>query len=279
MNKFCLVFFVLFLFVASAVAQKSDIRKIDFQNFTYEMSDLSGEGKMTVTVKDGKFLREDVDDRLYFEVTNVAYGDLNADGINEAIVTTIFNSGGTGNFSNGFVFTMDKNKPVVLTEFEGGDRADGGLVSAKVVGGLLVVERNSAGEFGGACCPEFVETTRYKLNGATLAEVGKTESRELYQAARIAFTKGTSMSKFAVKIPNGEIKRYVVGAKKGQRLVVSTNVKPAADVSYRLVRGDGVEEQSADGIIVKLNQNGDYVFELSNSSEKDLNILVKVEIN
>lgn len=278
-KKNILIAFVFALLFGVSVKAQSDIRKIDFNNFTYEMNDFEGENKIKITVKNGEYFRDQEDDKLYFKVMSVNYGDLDGDKKDEAVVITVFNSGGTGNFTNGLVFTIRNNKPVVLTEFEGGDRADGGLVSAKIVNNLLVVERNSPGENGGACCPEFIETTRYKWNEAELAPSGETESRELYPAARISFNKKTSSSIFTLKIANGEIKRFVVEARKGQTLQVLSNAKPASDISYRLVRGDGVEKEISGGLAVKLNENGDYIFEISNFSEKDLTVSVTVKIN
>jgi hypothetical protein len=235
------VFGLMLLFAATANAQ-NEIRRVDFKNFTYVLGDLSGENKMKVTVKNGEFFRDKEDDKLYFSVQGVEYGDINGDGNEEAIVWTVYNSGGTGNFSDGFVFTLKNGKPIVLTGFEGGDRAEGGLVSAKVSDGILFVERNSPGEFGGACCPQVIETTRYKWNGKRLAQVGKIESRELYPATRISFKRGSSVSVFDVSIPKGEIKRFVVGARRGQTLRVSSNARPAKSIFYRLVRGDGDEK-------------------------------------
>jgi hypothetical protein len=275
---FAIVFVLMLLFAAPVNAQ-TDIRKVDFKNFTYVIGDLSDENKMKVTVKNGEFFRDKEDDKLYFSVQSIEYGDINGDGQDEAIVTTAYNSGGTGTFSDGFVFTLKNGKPVVLTGFEGGDRADGGLVSAKVSDGILIVERNSPGEFGGSCCPQVIETTRYKWNGKRLAQVGKTESRELYPATRISFKRGSSMSVFDVSIPKGEIKRFVIGARSGQTLRISSNAKPAKNIFYRLVRGDGEEKETANGLNVKLNKNGDYVFDLSNNTEKDLSVSVMVEIN
>ena len=277
-KQISVVVFVLMLLSVATVKAQNDIRKVDFKNFTYVLGDLSGENKMKVTVKNGEFFRDREDDKLYFSVQSVEYGDINGDGKDEAIVTTVYNSGGTGNFSDGFVFTLKNGKPIVLTGFEGGDRADGGLVSAKVSNGILVVERNSPGEFGGACCPEFVETSRYKWNGKQLAQIGKTDRRELYPAKRISFVKGSSMSVFEVNIPRGEIKRFVVGTRSGQTLRVSSNAKPAKNISYRLVRGDGEEKEIPNGMTFKLSSNGDNVLELSNNTEEDLSISVTVEI-
>jgi hypothetical protein len=86
------------------------------------------------------------------------------------------------------------------------------------------------------------------------------------------------MSVFDVNIPKGEIKRFVVGARSGQSLRVSSNAKQAKSIFYRLVRGDGDEKEIANGMSVKLNKNGDYVFELSNNTENDLSVSVTVEI-
>lgn len=276
--NFSILACLLFL-VVSAQAQ-NDIHKVDFKNFTYEIG-VEGEDKIKATVKNGEYMRQtkDRDDDLYFEVSGVEYGDLTGDGRDEAVVRILYNTGGSGNFTSGLVYTLKNGKPVVLAELEVGDRGFGGIVSAKVVGNLLVVERNDAGENGAACCPEFIVTTRYKLNGSELAEVGESTRLELHPAKRIAFEKGTSMAVFSLTVPTGEIQRYVVGARKGQTLLISSNAKPATNISYRLVRGDGSETELPNGLSVKLNENGDYLFELSNNTEKDLTISVKVAIN
>lgn len=276
---FTLIFVSLLLVNAAKVLAQSEVRRIDFKNFTYEIGDLSGANKMKVTVKNGEFLRDNEDDKLYFYVKSVEYGDVDGDGKEDAIVITVYNTGGTGNFSDGLIFTLKNGKPVVLTGFEGGDRAYGGLVSAKVTDGILIVERNSPGEHGGNCCPEFIETFRYKWNGKKLAQVGQTQSRELYPATRISFKKGASMSVSEVSIPQGEIKRFVVTARGGQILRVTSDAKPAKNIFFRLVRGDGDEKEIINGLSVKLNKNGDYVFELANNSETDLSFSMTVEIN
>jgi len=215
---------------------QTDIRQIDFKNFTFEPFCV-GEEAQKITVKDGEFSEEKEADgyteRFYFKVYDLKYADVNGDGQEEAIISSVCNTGGTGNFTNGLIYTIKNGKLTVLTEFEGGDRADGGLVSAKVVDKQLIVERNSPGEFGGSCCPEFIETTRYKWNGKNLVPVGEASSRELYPATRVSFQKGTSMSAFSVRIPQGEIKRYIFGARKGQILLVSTDIKDSSKLSAR----------------------------------------------
>lgn len=274
---FCLLSLSLALAGATAQAQ-SGIRKIDFKNFTYEITDGPREGKENVTVKDGEFSRISEEDRLFFSITDVAYGDLDGDGQDEAIVRTLMNAGGTGQFTNGRIYTMKGGKAFLMTEFEGGDRAYGGLVSAKIVAGVLTVERYAPGENGANCCPEYIETTRYKWNGTALEQLSDSTTRELYPPTRVSFQKGRALSIFKVKLDKYERKRYVVGARLGQTLLVSTGIEPAAAISYRLVKGDGEVEDGTNGIIVKLKANGDYVFELSNSTENALNVAVTVSI-
>ena len=157
----------LFLVLNVMVFGQDDIRRVDFKNFAYEPF-CAGEEKQKVTVKDGEFSEEkQMDgyvDRFYFKVFDVAYGDLNGDGKDEAVILTVCNTGGTGNFSEGFVYSIKARKPSMIARIPGGDRAYGGLRAASVVAGMLVVESNDVGEQGGACCPEFVITTKYKLD-------------------------------------------------------------------------------------------------------------------
>lgn len=278
MKKLFILFGLMFTFVLSATAQ-NDIRKVDFRNFTYDIQSLDGESKSKITVEDGNFSRISEDDKYYFSIEDVVYGDLDGDGKEEAAVGIIENTGGTGQFSSGLIFTMRGGKAVVLTMFAGGDRAYGGIAGANIAGGILTVERNAPGDLGAACCAEFIETTRYKWNGKQLVQVGKTESQELYPAERVAFKKGTSLSILRVKLDKYDRKRFVIGARKGQTLFVSSGIEPANSVTYDLRRGDGDVETTENGIIVKLKANGDYLVEISNSTDKALDFAITIQID
>src|SRR5258706_11104090 len=136
-----------------------DIHKVDFRNFTYRPYCV-GDEPHKMTVKNGESIEDkQMDgyvDHTYFEIRGIKYGDLNADAKDEAIIITNCNTGGTGQFTEGFVYTIKAGKPILWARIPGGDRAYGGLRDARVENGLLVVESNDVGEESGACCPEFI---------------------------------------------------------------------------------------------------------------------------
>jgi hypothetical protein len=278
MRSITIVFFVL---AASAlVFAQSDIRKIDFKNFTYQPEFCGGESKSRLTVKDGEFAEEkEVDgytDRTYFSVFGFAYGDLDGDGKEEAVVISLCNTGGTGNFTEAYIYTIRDGAPFKLVTLEGGDRADGGIREAKIENGLLSVDTNDPGEFGGACCPEIVVTRTYKLKGRELAETGQIKKRELYPAQRIEFARGESSARVEVKLEaDPGIKRFVVGASKGQRLTV---VSGSENLRFRLVRGDADVQEEDLKLVADLNQTGDFIFEIRSFAEQDVDTSITITI-
>lgn len=264
-------------FFCLPLSAQTNIRQIDFKNFTYEPLCASNETKK-VTVKDGEFFEEkqmdDFIDRFYFKAFSVAYGDLNGDDSDEAVVLGVCNMGGTGNFSEGFVYEMKNRKLRLLTRIQGGDRAYGGLRETRVENGLLVVESNDASETGGSCCPEFAVTNRYKLSGGKLIAAGKSERRELYPKQRVNFPKGSSGTTFKVTIPAGELKRFAVNARAGQDLTASVGGK---DAHIRLIEDAEVTE-GVNNFLARLPKNGDYTIEVSNNAATDSEITINIKI-
>jgi hypothetical protein len=272
MSKLFILLSLIVAFNLSAIAQ-SDIRKVDFKNFTYDVQIF--ETKEKLTLKNGEFDRNTEEEKLFFSVEVESYGDIDGDGKEEAVVTTMMNTGGTGNFSGGIIFTMKGGKPVILTEFEGGDRAYGGLVSAKIVEKELIVVRNDPGETGGACCAEFHITSKYKWDGKGLAQVGEDIKRELYPLNRITFNKGASASTVSLKLEKYDRKRYVIGGGKGQTLTISSVTK---GVGFTFHNGEGDAQYNDNGMTVKLNETGDFVFDISNDTDQGMEFSIKVEI-
>ena len=260
---------------------QGDIRKVDFKNFTY-LAHCIAETPSKVTVKDGEFSEEKQQDgyvdRFYFNVMDIAYGDLNADKRDDAVIISICNTGGTGNFSEGFVYSMKNGKPALIARIPGGDRAYGGLRAARVEGGLLVVESNDVGEEGGACCPQFIVTTKYRLGPrGGILKAGKETRREIYPKQRVTFPRGASGTTFSTSIPAEEGKRYIVGARAGQTLTVSIDTDKA---SLRLLEElDEVEvKRGINNFLVKLPKTGDYTIEVQNDSDKPLSVSVNIKI-
>ena len=168
----------------TCIASSNDIHQIDFKNnFAYRPSclhfadspeavehwQLSNTGE-SIVVTNGVFKSNNPDDATDFVVSKITYGYLTGDSNVIAIVVTVCNTGGTGNFSDGFIYGMVNNQPKLLAVINGGDRAYGGIHSATVDNGLLRVER--FGTSDGACCPEWLEIRNYKLQGGKLVEVG-----------------------------------------------------------------------------------------------------------
>ena len=261
----------------TAIAQQN-IRALDFKNFTYPAYCLSDEPE-NVTVKNGEFFKEtqmeDYVDRFYFNVFGIEYGDLTGDGNDEAIILTVCNTGGTGNFSEGYIYSMHNAGPKLITRIPGGDRAYGGLRTAKAENGFLIVESNDVGETGGSCCPEFVVTTRYKVIGDKIVEAGKPTRRNLWPTDRVEFTKGSTGKTFNTTVRGGELRRFVVGARAGQSLMVSTD---SAKVSLSLVEDARVTE-GINNFTAKLPISGDYTIVVQNLADDDQTVTMNIKIN
>lgn len=253
------------------------IRRVDFKNFTYQPECTIDNGEK-ITVKNGEFSREkqeeDYVDRFYFSVFEVSYGDLNGDNSEEAVVLTVCNTGGTGNFSEGLIYTMKNGKPELFAKVPGGDRAYGGLRTARVENGQLVVESNDVGENGGACCPEFIITTRYDVSSGKLKQIGKVDRRGIFPTERVSFAKGTTRTTIKIKIPANEGRRYIVGARSGQTLDVSVNTDKA---SLRLLE-DAEMTENTNGFSALLPKNGDYTIEVTNYESSPLEVTLNIRI-
>ena len=273
-----LVFLFCCVFATGAYGQ-GDITAFDFKNFTYPAYCV-GDTPQKITVKDGEFLKETQEegyvDRFSFSIMDVAFGDLTGDGKPEAVILSICNTGGTGNFSEGFVFTLQAGKPKLITHIPGGDRAYGGLRGAWIENGLLIIDSNEVGEMGGACCPEFVITTKYKLSAGKLVKAGAPLKRPLVPVTRVTFARGASGKTFNnVRIPAGEAVRYKVGARGGQKLSVSVS---SSDAALRLIE-DAQVTTGINNFLAVLPSNGDYTIEIENTSVGDIDITVNIKIN
>src|SRR6476469_9156721 len=85
-------------------AAQSDIHSVDFKNFAYQPY-CASEATTRIRVKNGEYSKETPQggyvDHFYFNVMGVTYGDVTGDGQDEAVVLSVCNTGGTGNFTEG----------------------------------------------------------------------------------------------------------------------------------------------------------------------------------
>lgn len=275
--KLALVFLTIALTCVDGFAQ-TGIHAVDFRNFTFEPY-CAGEESDKITVVNGEYSKEtQMDgwiDRIYFSLLKTVYGDLNSDGKDEAVILTVCNTGGTGNFTEGFIYSYKAGKPSLIARIPGGDRAYGGLHDAGIAGGILTVNSYDVGEMGGACCPEFTVATKYKLTAGKLSILDKPARSPLYPTERVTFARGATGKTMQISIPAGELKRFIVRAGRGQTISVSTNSETA---SLRLLE-DAVITKNVNGFSAKLPKAGDYTIEIENTDSKELRTALNIKIN
>lgn len=230
------------LMLLLAAAPAADIHKTDFRSFTYRpaCADFeSSEPNVPVTVTGGRFEGKTGTDLegTYFEIQEVVYGDLNGDGQDEAVVRTICNTGGTGQFDEGFVFGMKDGRPALLGRIQGGDRASGGVRCVRFEDGALKVER-VGNDSGAARGIDFVDIETWKLQAGGLAESGQAVHRRLSTdkpAKPIRFEKGKSSGTVTGKTSG--IEEYSLGAREGQTMTVHL-ASPENNAAFEIMLDD-----------------------------------------
>ena len=146
----------------------SPIRSVDFKNFTYP--EIGSRG--TFTLKDGH--EPNVEERR--GVVDVVYGDVTADGIEDAMVVHSQSIRGSAIPYFVYVYAMNGAKPKLLWSFYAGERGDGGLRQISADQGEMVVElygrdrvvnggTSSDEDNMGVCCPRFFTRSRYEWRG------------------------------------------------------------------------------------------------------------------
>ena len=100
----------------------------------------------------------------YVELSSIALGDLDGDGLDEAAVDLRFGTGGTANWHYLYVFKASGNIVSPLAVMESGSRADGGLPHVEIAPGLLVLDFSDAERREGDCLLKgYIVRVRYQL--------------------------------------------------------------------------------------------------------------------
>jgi hypothetical protein len=270
--------FLIFAFLFCIFGQ-SNIRKVDFKNFTYKPTCVDAKVKVTnATIKNIKTVNgfnEPIDDNLpsYFDTYEPIYGDVTGDGQEDAVIQSHCNTGGTGQFTEAYLYALHLGKPILLAIIEGGDRGYGGIRSIEIKNGTIIVDQNDAGEDGANCCAEHAVKTHYKWQGNKLIVATTEPRREIYPKKRVTFEKGKSKTDITLNVD--DIKRFVVGAKAGQTLIVTVNSRK---VEVSLSNDETTETKLNNGFKANLNQSGDYVFQIEPLDKAVNNVLLTIEI-
>jgi hypothetical protein len=161
--------------------QQSPIRQVDFSNFIYPSLPTGKCSMEQVQLRDGRYdAPEHIKGKLTGEdcwsvaIIYADYGDVNGDGVEEAIIVLYAEVGGNESSQDVFIYTLQGEHPKLLWKFATGDGADGGLKRIYANRGNLVIElygvETKIGKklYGtnpaevGSCCPKNFTMTTYK---------------------------------------------------------------------------------------------------------------------
>ena len=111
-------------------------------------------------------LNESQEDWFIKLVEPIAFGDLNSDGINDAVVVLKMRTGGTGVFVE-IAAVLNKNgKPVNVATTLLGDRKI--VNSISIQSSEIIIEGLTQGPNDGLCCPSLLTTWKFNLVGNEL---------------------------------------------------------------------------------------------------------------
>jgi hypothetical protein len=181
-------------------AQKlTTIRQIDFDNFSYPWSgaeppeDVHQPWHWFSSAPDRHFRAVNGVHHFYLRdqdsyvrehsplisVDSVTYGDLDGDGVEEAVVALNYSTGGTANWDYLYVYKLESGQPQLLARMRTGSRGYGGLVRAFVRNQLLIVDFADPERRVGDCCSEGYIRVRYRWQDGLFMEEGSRERGNL----------------------------------------------------------------------------------------------------
>jgi hypothetical protein len=197
-NILRIVFAALALAAVTTNAQRvTTIRQNDFDNFRYSWSEPGENVPETwhwiASPPDSHFTtvngihhfydrEQDKDEgRLAprIIVNSVTYGDVDGDGVDEALVALNYSPGGTGNWDYLYVYKLQDGRAHVIARLQAGSRGSGGLIRAFVQENLLVADFADSERLSGDCCSEGYIRVRYRWREDGFVEEGTVERGDL----------------------------------------------------------------------------------------------------
>ncbi|HEX8130356.1 MAG TPA: hypothetical protein VF527_14735 [Pyrinomonadaceae bacterium] len=162
----------------------SDIRQVDFKNFTYRLE--WEKEKEVIQLRDGGRTGADGAESGLQRIT---YGDLTGDGAEEAVILLRgTNTRISRTLDEVFIYTLKSGKVLALAHFEGGRRGDyilsvGSLGSNfKVEDRLLILDQAVLRE--GEYVPTQYYTIKFRWNGVQMAEVERSCLKSIPEGMR-----------------------------------------------------------------------------------------------
>jgi hypothetical protein len=152
----------------------SEVRTVDWQNRTYVLDEL---GPVTVTHGHADFGLSD-DNKVAdggagngsYSVERPLFADLDGDGVEDAVISSVLSTGGTGHFSEVRIYTVRAAQIVELGAIPGGDRGDGGIRRIALDGQAVIVDRNVLAEGDGVCCASGARRERWVWRAGEMVE-------------------------------------------------------------------------------------------------------------
>lgn len=177
------------------ISAQSGIRQVDFKNFTYPLSgpllahdDLKWLGdprdgyskRAPIHLVNGKDLTKVGSYGEYvqwagFSLQSVQYADVTGDGIEDAIVVLLYQTGGTQNTHYVYVYSVEAGKPKLLAYCHTGSRGYSGLYKVFGDHGTLIFELFDPKKMQGECCSTGFVRTRYRWQDGQFVRFGSTE--------------------------------------------------------------------------------------------------------
>ena len=170
-------------------SSNTDIRKVDFKNFTYPWLDPHGwpihlqwidpSLKSTIKLVNGRWEqpeeteKEDSQGFVGLLFNDITYASFTAESAESAIVALKYDSGGPPYHYWVYIYGMTNGAPHLMGFFHAGDRAYNGLYRVFEKDHLLNVELYDPELKEGECCSTGYIDYQYRWNGAQFEQEGK----------------------------------------------------------------------------------------------------------
>jgi len=162
------------------------VRTIDFANFVYPAKAYFPSEAESLPLKEGRYEGDSTQDPVI--LASVAYGDVTADKVEDAIVVLGVSVEGSAIPHIVYIYTKVNGAPKLLWAFQTGDRGAGGLRQASPDRGELIVELYGQNKVigknlyesdpfatEGVCCPQVFTHARYTWAGDHFKQDGAAE--------------------------------------------------------------------------------------------------------